>query len=160
MTMIDTADSRFPKAVAIADLAGQWLKCRTADGRKAYGVPSQCTAGRYYLVTQTSCTCEDAARHPSKICKHVLACQIHCARLTGKPMPAADDVVGLAQMVTDRQGPTLDMIRESDGSLRWERHQHSDGAAFYIPRSPAAPSAPTSPASPARPAIFKRFEGD
>jgi hypothetical protein len=48
MTMIDTADSRFPKAVAIADQAGQWLKCRAADGRKAYGVPSQRTPDRYY----------------------------------------------------------------------------------------------------------------
>ncbi len=41
MTMIGTSDSRFPKAVAIADQAGQWLKCRSSDGRKACGVPSQ-----------------------------------------------------------------------------------------------------------------------
>ena len=31
MTMIDTSDSRFPKAVAIADRAGQWLKYRATD---------------------------------------------------------------------------------------------------------------------------------
>lgn len=164
MTMIDTSDNRFPKAVALADLAGQWLKCRTtSDGRKAYGVPSQCTPGRYYLTTQSTCTCEDAARHPSQICKHRLAVQIHCARLTGKPIPEADVVGGLAQMVTDRQGPVLDLVRETDGSLRWERYQHTDGSAFYIPRSPTSPSAPSSPASPASPArpdIFKRFVGD
>jgi hypothetical protein len=41
MTMIDTSNSRFPKPVAIAaDQAGRWLKCRTTDGRKAYGMPS------------------------------------------------------------------------------------------------------------------------
>src|SRR2546427_9131907 len=102
MTIIDTSDTRFPKAIAIADLAGQWLKCRTADGRKAYGVPSQSTTGRYYLTTQASCTCEDARRHPGQICKHVLAVQLHCARVAGKPMPASAVVVGLAQMVSDR----------------------------------------------------------
>src|SRR5436309_11814917 len=31
MTMIDTSDSRFPRAVAIADRAGQWLKYRATD---------------------------------------------------------------------------------------------------------------------------------
>jgi hypothetical protein len=55
MAMIDTSNSRFPKAVTLADQAGQWLKCRTTDRRKAYGVTSQRTAGRYYLVTQTTC---------------------------------------------------------------------------------------------------------
>src|SRR4030081_3985564 len=87
MAMIDTSDSRFPKAVAIADQVGQWLKCRAADGRKAYGVPSQRTPGRYYLTTQSSCTCEDAKRQASPICKHALAVQIHCARVAGLPMP-------------------------------------------------------------------------
>ena len=67
MTMIDSADPRFAKAVAIADQAGQWLKCRATDGRKAYGVPSQCKPGRYYLTTQATCTCEDAKRHPSQV---------------------------------------------------------------------------------------------
>src|SRR6266851_4088981 len=133
MTMIDTSDSRFPKAVAIADAAGQWLKCRSADGRKAYGVPSQRTSGRYYLTTQSSCTCEDAARHASQICKHALAVQIHCARVAGKPMPASDTIDGLAEMVAERQGPVLDMIREPDGSVRWERsHSHSTPDAATI----------------------------
>jgi len=35
MTMIDTSDSRFQKAVALADQAGQWFKSRTPDGRSA-----------------------------------------------------------------------------------------------------------------------------
>jgi hypothetical protein len=119
MTMIDTADSRFAKAVAIADQAGQWLKCRAADG-KAYGVPSQRTPGRYYLTTQASCTCEDQRRHPGQICKHRLAVQIHCARVAGKPMPASDTVDGLAQMVSERR-PVLDMVRHADGEISWER---------------------------------------
>src|SRR5437588_11996552 len=51
MTMIDTADTRFPKAVAIADQAGQWLKCRTADGHKAYGIRSSRDPSHVYFVT-------------------------------------------------------------------------------------------------------------
>jgi hypothetical protein len=121
MTMIDTSDSRFAKAVAIADQAAGWAKCRAADGRKAYGVPSSKGNGRFYLVTQTSCDCFDSTRH---VCKHSIAVQIHCARVVGQPMPASDVVDGLAQMVVDRRS-VLDMIREPDGSIRWERsHQH------------------------------------
>lgn len=142
MAMIDTSDSRFPKAVAIADQAGQWLKCRTPDGRKAYGVPSQCTPGRYYLVTQASCTCEDAARHPGAICKHALAVQIHCARLQGKPMPASDVVDGLVQMVSDR-------------AVTWDRREGVNGESIYLPHwQPPAPTATEYDR------IFKRFEGD
>jgi SWIM zinc finger len=104
MTMIDTGDSRFPKAVQIADQAGQWLKCRTPDGRKAYGVRSQRTPGRYYLVTQTSCTCQDASRHAASICKHALAVQIHCARVgRARPMPASDTIAGLSEMAAQRK---------------------------------------------------------
>ena len=78
MTMIDTSDSRLPKAVAIADQAGQWLKCRTADGRKAYGIRSSRAPNHVYFVTQTTCDCEDARRHASQACKHRIAVQIHC----------------------------------------------------------------------------------
>src|ERR1700737_4035912 len=101
--MIDTSDGRFAKAVAIADQAGQWLKCRATDGRKAYGVPSQRTPGRYYLTTQSSCSCEDQRRHPAIACKHRIGVAIHCARVAGTPMPASDVVDGLEQMVSDRQ---------------------------------------------------------
>jgi hypothetical protein len=62
--------------------AGQWLKCRTPDGRKAYGVPSCSTPGLYYLTTQTSCTCPDALR-AALGCKHQLAVRLHCERVTG-----------------------------------------------------------------------------
>jgi hypothetical protein len=50
---IDAQDPRSIHAVEIAAGAGQWLKCRTADGEVAWGVPSQCPQkpGRYYLVT-------------------------------------------------------------------------------------------------------------
>jgi len=108
MTMIDTGDSRFPKAVQIADQAGQWLKCRTPEGRKAYGVPSERTPSRYYLVTQTSCTCQDATRRASSICKHALAVQIHCVRAAGKPMPPAPRSTGSSRWppTASRRCPT------------------------------------------------------
>ncbi len=32
------------KAIEIAATSGQWLKCRSTDGQKAYGVPSQVQA--------------------------------------------------------------------------------------------------------------------
>jgi hypothetical protein len=75
---ISSDDSRSVKAIEIAAGAGQWLKCRTADGRKLYGVPSQCVGGRYYLVDCQSCTCADAQRHAGQNCKHVLAVRLHC----------------------------------------------------------------------------------
>jgi hypothetical protein len=68
-------DPRGPKAVTIATNAGQWLKCRARDGRKAYGILSSKGDSHYYLVTRTSCTCYDARRH---VCKHQLAVQLHC----------------------------------------------------------------------------------
>ena len=48
---IDSADARSLKAVEIAAGAGQWLKVRTRDGRKWYGIPSERIPARYYLVT-------------------------------------------------------------------------------------------------------------
>jgi len=44
---ISSEDPRSIKAIEIGAGAGQWLKCHAADGRKAFGVPSQCTPGRY-----------------------------------------------------------------------------------------------------------------
>jgi hypothetical protein len=117
MTTIDTADSRFAKAVVLADQAGQWLKCRTAAGRKAYGIRSSRDPNHVYFVTPTSCDCFDAQHH---VCKHSVAVQIHCARVAGKPMPASDVVDGLADMVS-QQRPTLTMVRHPDGEISWER---------------------------------------
>lgn len=74
---ISAEDQRSIRAIEITAGAGQWLKCHTRDGRKAYGVPSQSKPLTYYLVTQTSCTCPDAQRHPALACKHQLAVRLH-----------------------------------------------------------------------------------
>ena len=133
MVQVDTADSRFAKAVAIADQASHWLKCRTVEGGKAYGVPSQSTPDHYHLTTQTSCSCEDQRRHPDLACKHRLAVVIHCARVAGKPMPASDTIDGLAEMVAERN-PVLTMVRHEDGEITWERHEHASGETYSLPR--------------------------
>jgi hypothetical protein len=73
--LLPETDPRGPKAVAIATDAGQWLKCRTRDGRKAYGIKAS-KGNHYYLTSRTDCTCYDARRHE---CKHMLAVQLHCA---------------------------------------------------------------------------------
>lgn len=88
-------DPRSVKAIEIAAGAGQWLKCRTVDGRKAYGIPSSCRQGRYYLVTQTSCDCQDAKRHSGQACKHQLACRLH---------------VELAKALEQRKKPHLHLV--------------------------------------------------
>lgn len=80
---ISDQDPRSIKAVEIAAGAGQWLKCRSRDGQKAYGVPSQCKGGRYYLTTADRCDCQDAQRHPAQACKHQLAVRLHCALVKG-----------------------------------------------------------------------------
>lgn len=74
---ISSDDPRSIRAIEIAAGAGQWVKCRLAGGRKAYGIPSQRTPGRYYLVTCQCCDCEDARRHASDACKHQLAVRLH-----------------------------------------------------------------------------------
>jgi len=73
--LLPETDPRGAKAVAIATDAGQWLKCRTRDGRKAYGIRSSRDANQVHLVTRTSCTCYDGQR---RTCKHMLAVQLHC----------------------------------------------------------------------------------
>lgn len=86
--LVSSTDPRGPKAVAIATNAGQWLKFRGRDGSKAYGVPSQCRPGIYYLTTASTCTCEDFHRHglsrarvgiggSHHQCKHILAVRLH-----------------------------------------------------------------------------------
>ncbi len=72
-------DKRAVKAFAIAADAGQWLRCRTRDGRKFYGIPSQADPNRLYFTTRDACTCPDAARTPALMCKHQLAVRLHCA---------------------------------------------------------------------------------
>jgi hypothetical protein len=91
---ISSTDPRSLKAIEIAAGAGQWLKCRSTDGGKAYGIPSSRDASHVYLVTQTSCTCPDAQRHAGMACKHQLAVRLRCELVKAqqrkgvKPEPA------------------------------------------------------------------------
>jgi len=77
VTISDT-DPRSIKAVEIAAGAGQWLKCRLADGGKAYGIPSQRMPGQYHVTGSQACSCPDFQRRGVP-CKHVLAVRLHCA---------------------------------------------------------------------------------
>lgn len=79
--LLPSNDPRGPRAVAIATDAGQWLRCRTRDGRKAYGIRSSANSDQVYLTTRTTCTCYDARRHE---CKHQLAVRLHVALVTGQ----------------------------------------------------------------------------
>jgi len=73
---LPATDPRGAKAVEIATNAGQWLKCFSHDGRKAYGIRSSRDANLVYFTTRTSCTCYDGQR---RTCKHQIAVQLHCA---------------------------------------------------------------------------------
>ena len=84
--LLPETDPRGPKAVEIATDAGQWLKVRTNDGRKAYGIRSSADSNQVYFVTRTSCTCYDGQR---RTCKHLLAVQLHC-ELVAEQKQAAD----------------------------------------------------------------------
>jgi hypothetical protein len=86
---ISSEDPRSIKAIDIAAGARQWLKCHIRDGQKAFGVPSQCQPGRYYLVTCQSCDCTDFRRNglsgarrghsgEHRPCKHILAVRLYC----------------------------------------------------------------------------------
>jgi len=74
--LVSATDPRGPKAVALATNAGQWLRCRRRDGRKAYGI--QGSDGVYYLTTRSSCTCKDFEYGHGRACKHMLAVELHC----------------------------------------------------------------------------------
>lgn len=109
--LINATDPRGPKAVALAADAAQWLKCRTTDGRKAYGIPSS-VPGRYYLVTRYTCDCYDARRHE---CKHQLAVRLHCEYVAEQRhglrlVEQADDIFARFEQ-DDRPLPTPDLSR-------------------------------------------------
>lgn len=87
MITVPVTDKRGPKAVALAADAGQWLHCRTTDGRKAYGIRSSVDGNIVYLVTRTSCSCYDAQRHE---CKHILAVRLHCELVAEQAAPTDD----------------------------------------------------------------------
>lgn len=82
--LLPETDPRGAKAVALATDAGQWLKCRTADGRKAYGIPAS-KPGRYYLTTRYTCDCKDADFGHE--CKHMLAVRLHCELVAEQQQP-------------------------------------------------------------------------
>lgn len=84
MVTIDSDEPRSIKAVEIAGSACQWLKLRSVDGRKAYGIPSQRHAGVYHLTDCQTCTCYDYRRRQQP-CKHVLAVRLHCALVSAHP---------------------------------------------------------------------------
>jgi hypothetical protein len=85
---INADDPRTIRALELAADAGQWLLCHNHAGVEAFGVPSQCDTGRYYLVTGSSCDCPDFRRNglsPARLgaagehrpCKHILAVRLH-----------------------------------------------------------------------------------
>lgn len=100
MTITITADDpRSIRAIEVAAGAAQWLKVRGRDGQKAYGVPSACQPGRYYLVTNAECDCPDFQRNglstarlghagEHRPCKHVLAVRLHCELVKAQQKPA------------------------------------------------------------------------
>ena len=106
--LVPETDPRGAKAVAIATDSGQWLKCRTRDGRKYYGIQSSLGDGCYYLVTRTSCTCYDGQRH---ICKHQLAVQLHCELVAEQQATKQDDDIFARFEEDDRPRPTGDLTR-------------------------------------------------
>jgi hypothetical protein len=85
---ISADDPRSIRAIELAADAGKWRRTHTADGQDAFGVPSQSEAGRYYVVTRSTCTCADFLRGGTapapeddagapRACKHILAVRLH-----------------------------------------------------------------------------------
>jgi hypothetical protein len=95
--LLPQSDPRGAKAVALAADSGQWIKCRDQRGHKAYGVPSS-QAGRYYLVTRTSCDCKDAQFGHE--CKHRLAVRLHCELVAEQRRPSYG-VIPASQIVRE-----------------------------------------------------------
>ena len=100
MVTISSEDPRSIKAIEIAAGARQWARCHFRDGQKAFGVPSQCQPGRYYLVTCSTCDCQDFKRHGlSDVrlgmagahfpCKHVLAVRLYCELVKAQQKPVS-----------------------------------------------------------------------
>jgi len=86
---ISADDPRSIKAIEIAAGASSWLEVRSHDGEIGFAIPSQCAKkdGLYYLVTSSSCDCQDFKRHGLRDgrigeqgyhgdCKHMRAVQL------------------------------------------------------------------------------------
>jgi hypothetical protein len=124
---ISSDNPRSIRAIELASGAAQWLKCRTRDGRKVYAVSSRSKSGLYHLVDNQSCDCQDAKRHAGQPCMHVLAVRLDCELVKAqqsKPRVQRSPKPATAPAPTDR-GVVLSMIRESDGTLSWERAPHT-----------------------------------
>ena len=104
--LLPASDPRGAKAVEIATDAGQWIRCRTRDGRKAYGIRSSANHDKVYFVTRHSCTCYDGQR---RTCKHQLAVQLHCELVAEQQAPREDIFARFEQ--DDRPLPTPDLSR-------------------------------------------------
>ena len=82
---INADDPKTIKAVELAANADHWLKGHNQAGEAVYGVPSQSEAGRYYIVTSSSCDCPDFQHQTAQLglradqrpCKHLLAARLH-----------------------------------------------------------------------------------
>ena len=103
---VSTSDPRSVKVLAILADSGQWLKLRTHDGRKYYGVTSQSEPGRFYAADCYGCDCPDFLKRlesgrASFPCKHMLAVQLHCARVNGRK--ARLDAARQRRALGDRQ---------------------------------------------------------
>lgn len=77
-------DKRSARALDLTDTAGQWRRLITRDGEPVVAMPSQTVKGLYYLVTETSCTCQDFQQYGLRhtrigdvglhmLCKHIRA---------------------------------------------------------------------------------------
>lgn len=85
--MSNVLDPRTQRALEIARDAGQFARCRTADGELVWAIPSQSRQHVRYLVTEQSCQCQDFRRNGLRAarigfygshftCKHVRALKI------------------------------------------------------------------------------------
>jgi hypothetical protein len=129
--VIDASDPRTVKALQIAASAGQWLKCRTVDGEVAVGIPSQCAQkpGLYYVVTDSTCICEDFKRNGLSrgrvgeagfhgACKHILALRLHDELVMALAQQPKRRTLRALPRVTDGVHPPLAcgcVLRNADG---------------------------------------------
>jgi hypothetical protein len=130
VTITITSDEpRTIKAISIAAGAAQWIKCRTKDGRKVYGIPSQRQAGQYHLVDNAECSCFDFQRRREP-CKHVLAVRLHCELVKAQqPKPRAKKAKPAAAPAPADRSVVLSMVRHGDRDVTWEAHSHTAALA-------------------------------
>ncbi len=124
---IDARDVRSIKAVEIAAGAAQWLRCHTADGRKAFGIPSQCQPGRFYLVDSQMCDCPDFQRHGlsgARIghtgthlpCKHVLAVRLYCELVKAQQIRSSSSARGRGYLALVAPAESADIFNRFEGA--------------------------------------------